>query len=381
MGSEAPIAARATPVKVLHMQRIGGIGGSERHVLELLSALRTRGIDASFLGLDDTKADPQPFYDALSEGGVPFERLPCPRDIDPLLVRRVLSSVRALRPTIVHTHLVHADAYGALASTRAHAVLVSTKHNDDPFRSGMGRYLEQLLTRRTARVICITEALARFNRDRVGLPAEKLRVVHYGLDSPPKPWGPPGGPDLTPETPILVAVCRLVPQKGVDVAIEALVRIRERHPAAHLVVLGEGPLRAELTGLAAARGVADAVSFPGRVGDVAWWLRRAAVVVHPARWEGFGLALLEAMLCERAIVAARVSSIPEIVIDGETGLLVPSDDPAGMADAVNELLLAPARSAAMGEAGRARVLVEFSIARMAERTALIYEEALSSPRR
>ena len=86
--------------------------------------------------------------------------------------------------------------------------------------------------------------------------------MHYGLDAPPEPWGPPGGPELPAETPVLVAVCRLVPQKGVDLAVEALVRIREQHPAAHLVVLGEGPLRAELTELAVARGVADAVSFP-----------------------------------------------------------------------------------------------------------------------
>ncbi len=367
-------------MKVLHIQRIGGIGGSERHVLELLPALRARGVDARFLGLDDTGAAPEPFYVALAEREVPFERLPCPRDVDPLLASRVTSAVGSARPDIVHTHLVHADAYGGLAAARTHAALVSTKHNDDPFRSGKGRYLERLLARRAARVICITEALARFNREVVGLPAGKLRVVHYGLDAPPEPWGPPGGPNLPAGTPVLVAVCRCVPQKGVDVAIESLARIRERHPA-HLVVLGEGPLRGELVDLATKRGVEDAVSFPGRVGDVAWWLRRAAVVVHPARWEGFGLALLEAMLCERAVVATRVSSIPEIVVDGETGLLVPPDDPAGMADAVNVLLDDPPRAAAMGRAGRARALAEFSVARMAERTAAAYEESLSSDRR
>lgn len=368
-------------MKVLHVQRIGGIGGSERHVLELLPALQARGIDARFLGLDDTGAAPEPFYRALAERDVPFERLPCPRDVDPLLARRVVRAVGRVGPDIVHTHLVHADAYGALAAARARAVLVSTKHNDDPFRSGKGRYLESLLTRRAALVICITEALARFNRDVVRLPAGKLRVVHYGLDAPPEPWGPPGGPDLPAETPVLVAVCRLAPQKGVDVAIESLARIRESHSAAHLVVLGEGPLRAELSAAAMKHEVEDGVSFPGRVGDVAWWLRRAAVVVHPARWEGFGLALLEAMLCERPVVATRVSSIPEIVVDGETGLLVPPNDPAGLADAVNELLDAPARATAMGQAGRARALAEFSIERMAERTAALYEEALSNSRR
>ena len=368
-------------MNVLHIQRIGGIGGSERHVLELLPALRTRGIDVSFLGLDDTNATPEPFYAALSERDVPFERLACPRDLDPRLAASVIRATRAIRPDLIHTHLVHADAYGMIAAAGGRAVLVSTKHNDDPFRSGKGRYLEKLLTTRATRVICITDALARFNRDVVGLPVRKLRVVHYGLDAPPEPWGPPGGPDLPAETPVLVAVCRLVQQKGVDVAIAALVRVRDQHPAAHLVVLGEGPLRAELGDLAGARGVADAVSFPGRVGDVAWWLRRAALVVHPARWEGFGLALLEAMLCERAVVASRVSSLPEIVLDGETGLLVPPDDSAALAHAIVGLLGDPARARALGAAGGKRAREDFSVARMAERTAVVYEEALSSSRR
>ncbi len=380
MAARAPLATGTPRVKVLHIQRIGGIGGSERHVIELLPTLRASGIDARFLGLDDTNASPEPFYAALAEHGVPFERLPCPRDVDPLLARRVLRSVRKLRPDVVHTHLVHADVYGAIAAARARAALVSTKHNDDPFRSGKGRYLERLLTRRAALVLCITESLARFNRDVVGLPSSKVRVVHYGLDSPPEPWGPPGGPDLPSGAPVLVAVSRLVRQKGVDVAIDALAKVRERHADVQLVVLGEGPLRAELAELTATRGVADAVSFPGRVGDVAWWLRRANVVVHPARWEGFGLALLEAMLCERPIVATTVSSIPEIVADGETGLLVPPDDPGELARAVNALLDDPARAAGMGEAALIRARAEFSVARMSQRTVAAYEDALN-PRR
>ena len=98
---------------------------------------------------------------------------------------------------------------------------------------------------------------------------------------------------------------------------------------AHLVVLGEGPERLELERLARQLGVP--VYLPGRVPDVAAWLRRAALLVHPARWEGFGLALLEAMLAGLPVVATRVSSIPEIVADGETGLLVPPDDPAALA--------------------------------------------------
>jgi glycosyltransferase involved in cell wall biosynthesis len=345
-------------LKVLHVHRIGGIGGSERHLLTLLPALAERGVDVSFLGLDDPSRAPDPFYKGLT---VPFERMPAPRDLDPRLALRVRGVVR--EADLVHTHLVHADVYGALGARR----LVSTKHNDDPFRAGAFRYMERALARRAARVITITEALARFQIERVGLPADKVEVIHYGLDDLPQAWGANPPDPVPPDVPVLLCVCRLERQKGVDVAIRALRDI----PAAHLVVLGEGPERVELERLA--RELDVPVYLPGRVPDVSAWLRRASVLVHPARWEGFGLALLEAMLASLPVVATRVSSIPEIVVDGETGLLVPADDAAELARAVNRVLSDPAD---YGQRGRERAEREFNVAKMADRTLAVYESAL-----
>ena len=94
-------------------------------------------------------------------------------------------------------------------------------------------------------------------------------------------------------------------------------------------MLGEGPERAALETLAGSLGVRERLLLPGRVGDVAALYRRADVVVHPARWEGFGLAMLEAMLAAKPVVAARAGSAPELVADGETGVLVPVDDADG----------------------------------------------------
>jgi glycosyltransferase involved in cell wall biosynthesis len=345
-------------MKVLHVHRIGGIGGSERHLLTLLPALKERGVDVSFLGLDDPSRAPDPFYDALT---VPHERLNAPRDLDPALAWRVRRATR--RADLVHTHLVHADVYGAFGARR----LVSTKHNDDPFRAGAFRFVEHLLARRAARIIAITESLARFQVERVGLPAAKVEVIHYGLDNLPQAWGENPPDPVVPDARLLLCVCRLEPQKGIDVAIRALREI----PDAQLVVLGEGPQRGELEQLA--RELDVQVYLPGRVPDVAAWLRRADLLVHPVRWEGFGLALLEAMLASLPVVATKVSSIPEIVVDGETGSLVPPDDPGALAAAVSQVLADPS---GYGERGRARARGEFSVAKMADRTLAVYETAL-----
>jgi glycosyltransferase involved in cell wall biosynthesis len=209
--------------------------------------------------------------------------------------------------------------------------------------------------------VTITESLRRFTVERVGVPAAKVETIHYGLDDLPEAWGENPADDVTGR--ILLSTSRLVPQKGIDVAIRALPDL----PDHTLVVLGEGPERARLEALASELGVRDRLFLPGRVPDVAAWLRRAEVYVQPARWEGFGLGVLEAMLAGLPVVASNVSSLPELVVDGETGALVPPDDPDALARAV------AAVRPEQGDAGRERARAEFSVDRMASRTAALYE--------
>ncbi|HZO34923.1 MAG TPA: glycosyltransferase family 4 protein [Gaiellaceae bacterium] len=347
-------------MRVAHVHRMRGIGGSERHLLTLLPALTERGIDAVFVGLDDPAWDPADFYSALT---VPAMRIPAPRDLDPLLLARLL---RDLDADVVHTHLVHADLYGGVAGRLRGARLVSTKHNDDPFRSGRFRHVERALSRLADRIVTISDSLRRFTVERVGLPAAKVETIHYGLDDPPAAWGQ-NPPDNVPEdATILLSTSRLTRQKGVDVAVRALTEL----PAPTvLVVLGDGPEREPLGALATSLGVADRVFLLGRVPDVSAWLRRAAVYVHPARWEGFGLAVLEAMVCAVPVVATNVSSLPELVADGDTGVLVPPDDSTALARGIARALAEPQ----LGAAGRERARREFSVWRMADRTVAVYD--------
>lgn len=360
--------------RVLHLHKITGISGSEGHLLTLLPALRERGIDARFLGLDVPGSDAPSFYAALEAAGVPHRSVRCTFDANPRMAVDVLRAVRAERADIVHTHLVHADLYGTSAATMLRVPVVSTRHNDDRYLLGPFRHVDRAFARRARRIIAISDAVHRF-LERAGLPAEKLVTIHYGLDRLPEEPSAlqPHDLGIGPDTPVALAIGRLIEQKDHATLLRAFARVRAQSPRAVLVILGSGPLEAETRRLASALQLDDAVLLPGRLA-IRDWLERADLLVHTSRWEGFGLVLLEAMLAALPIVATRVSAVPEVVVDGETGYLFDPGDERGIGEAVASLLEDPARARALGTAGLARARAEFSVAGMTNRTAAVYDD-------
>ncbi len=359
-------------MKVVHLTKVQGIGGAEQHLLQLLPALRERGVDATFLSLD-AGGDAQRFHDALDERRVPWRRVACGLDVSPRLLASITQALRDEAPDLVHTHMVHADAYGSSAAALLRLPFVSTRHNDDRYLLGPFRYVDRALMHRVSTIVAISDAVREFHI-RAGLPAAKLVTIHYGLDETPSRPS-----ELTPEdagipadAPLILAIGRLIEQKDHATLLKAFARVHEAHPDARLAILGWGRLEEETRERARALGLADAVVLPGRVEPSAW-LARADVFAHTSLWEGFGIVLLEAMLAGLPVVATRASAIPEIVVDGATGLLVEPGDADALAKALDELLADPARRLALGEAGRARALSDFSVARMAERTMAVYE--------
>ena len=363
-------------MKVLHLHKLTGVSGSEGHLLALLPALRERGVDARFLGLDVPGSDASRFYDALDQLGVPSRSVRCGPDVSPRLARDVVRAVRAERPDLVHTHLVHADVYGAIAARALRLPVVSTRHNDDRYLLGPFRYVDRAFARPARRLIAISDAVRSF-LERAGHDPAKLVTIRYGLDELPSARSEPtpAAAGIPAEAPLALAVGRLIEQKDHATLLRAFALVRSALPDARLAILGSGPLEAETRRLAAELRLEDAVTLPGRT-DIRDWLERADVFVHTSRWEGFGIVLLEAMLAGLPVVATRVSAVPEVVVEGETGLLVEPGDAAGLAAHLESLLADGARAAALGEAGRRRARAEFSVARMAERTHEVYDEVL-----
>ena len=238
------------------------------------------------------------------------------RDGSPALLVHIARLLRSGDYQLVHSHLVHADWHTAVAAAAAPGVpLVSTKHNDDPFRRTYPfRVVERAMSNRCVATITISEALRDFTL-RYSPPRTEVATVLYGLAVPPQ--APERGPEF--DQPTLLTVARLVRQKGLDILIRAMGPIRESVPGTGLLIAGDGPERSALERLARELGVEESVSFLGHRADVDQLMRRAWLLVHPARWEGFGLVLLEAMRQGLPVVAARVSAIPEIVVDGFRG--------------------------------------------------------------
>jgi glycosyltransferase involved in cell wall biosynthesis len=367
-----PGGRRPAPRRVLHVMRMTAAAGSENHLHALIPELARIGWESELL-------IPTPDPAALRGVADDFARV-CSRvtlmrtrfDASPGLAGRLARQVRSGSYEVLHTHLVHADWHGALGALVAPDVaLVSSKHNTDPFRLRLPvRIGERLACERCDEVIAISEAQREFTL-RWSRPSSPVTTIRYGLSAPVPP-----AERAEPADPTILAVGRLVPQKGFDVLLHALARLLEAAPRTRLLIAGEGGDGPELEALARRLGVDGAVSFLGRREDVPELMRRAWLLVHPARWEGFGLVFLEAMRERLAVVATGVGPVPDIVSDGVTGRLVPPEDPDALAAAIAGLLADEGARRRAGEAGYARLAERFSPERMARETAAVYERAV-----
>jgi glycosyltransferase involved in cell wall biosynthesis len=347
--------------KVLHVQKVSGISGSEAHLLALLPRLRERGFDATMLVLHEGEPGAAEFVERMRECRVPVEAWRMRLDVDPTVPARLL----ARRPDVLHTHLVHADllALPAGAATRV-PLRVSTKHGFNEFRANrLVARADRVAGRFAHRQIAISAGLADYLAATEGFDRAAFTVVHYGVEPGPPPPPPPVEPRL-------VAVGRLIPIKGLDVLLRAFARARDELPALSLELAGTGPLEAELRATAP-----EGVTFLGRVAPVGPVYERNAIVVVPSRGEGFGMVALEAAERGRAAIVSDVGGLPEVVAAGTTGLVIPSGDADALAAAILELARDPDRVRAFGEAARQRAVASFSAEANADAVVAVYRQA------
>lgn len=354
---------------IVHVVAAGEIGGAERMLVDLVGsgsgsaaialltpndALRRLFVDVG-LTVDDRGP--------VREHPLAFLR---PSD-----VRWLVGVLRARGAKIVHLHTFASQVLGTRAASAVGARIVRTEHSTRVYDDPSCRPFARWTLRRADRVVFISEHVRRAAVRRMPFVADlSTSVIPNGVDPERFALVPP--PPASPSSRLrLVALGRLDPRKGLDLAIDAVARV----PNVELEIVGDGEERARLE--RRAKPLGERVRFTGYASDVRPALARADAVLSSAREEGLGIALLEAMAMGRPVIAVPVGGIPELVDPGETGWLAAARTPPALAEALTEAARSPTELLRRGTAARARVLRDFTITTMRAKYAELYEALLS----
>jgi L-malate glycosyltransferase len=364
------VAVMARPLSVLHIDTERGWRGGERQVFWLAQEMRRLGhrpiIAARPGDLLATRA-----------AAAGLEVVPCDArgELDLRAAWKLRGAIQRLKVDAVHAHTAHAVTIGAIAVLGTRVPLVASRRVDFPLRRGP---ISKRKYGRAARIIAVSEAVKRVLISS-GVPAAQIDVVADGTDIA-RPMLPAANGTLRQlgvplGAPLVVQVAQLVPHKDPLNFVRAMRTVIDAVPAAQALLVGEGPLRAQATEESRASHIDGQVHFTGYRADADSLLAAADVVVLSSREEGLGSVLLDSLVFGKPVAATRAGGIPEIVVDGQTGLLVPAEDPQALGTAIVRLLRDPDLRQRMGAAARRRA-AEFSVGRMTERTIAIYEEVI-----
>jgi sugar transferase (PEP-CTERM/EpsH1 system associated) len=308
------------------------------------------------------------------------------------LYPRLYRLMRARRPAIVHTRNLAALEMQAAAWAARVPVRIHGEHGRDvEDLDGTSRHyqrLRRLYAPFVHRYVALSQDLARYLTGRVGIAPERVEQIYNGVDAErfaPANDGPtpiPGCPFAAPAHFLIGTVGRMQMVKHQPLLARAFVRMLAQAPAlrerARLVLVGDGPLRAECQAVLTAAGVADLAWLPGERADVPEVMRGLDAFVLPSLAEGISNTILEAMASGLPVVATAVGGNPELVATGRTGELVPADDVQAMADALGRLASDPVHSCALGRAGRAEVERRFSLPAMVGAYQSLYDRELQA---
>jgi glycosyltransferase involved in cell wall biosynthesis len=352
------------PLRVVTYTDSTQVGGAERALSHLIEAVDD-SIEVAVVGVSQEVADGV-------AGTKPRSLVAAPRPMlaDTGAFREHIRALRALRPDVLHANLISPFScqYAIAAAIRLGIPSVAVYQLPNTPANRRQLLLKRLTARWTTVHVGVGERTAREVERIVGLRSGEARTIHNGVPDVPTPPSP-----SRDDGPTIGAVGRLDRQKGFDVLIRAIVQL----PRARLVLVGHGDEEPDLRDLAERLGVAGRISFAGWLDDPHRLLPSFDIFALPSRFEGFPLAVLEAQLAQVPVVASDVGSVAEAVIHRQTGLLVPPDDPAALAKALNELLDDPESRRRLGRTGRERVLAHFTAAHMARSFERLYAELTS----
>jgi glycosyltransferase involved in cell wall biosynthesis len=358
-------------LRIVHVTFGLDVGGQEKLLVEFARHADRERHDLSFASLG-SKGELSGEIESL---GWPVVALGAAHGLRPSLAVKLAGLFRRHRPDVVHCHDQRALFYaGPAARVCGVPTVVYTRHGRDVNSTNRQTKVFRQLAKLIDRFVCVSDEVAALSRQQ-GINDRRICTILNGIDvgrfryHGPRPMGP------------ALTVARLSPEKDVANLVNAAALVAPKFPELRVEIAGAGPCLAELQRLVASTGVAHAVAFLGEVRDVETVLGRARMFVLGSRSEGIPLTVLEAMACGLPVVGTRVGGVPEVVVDRETGLLVPPSDPSALAHAIASLWNDPESCERMGRAGRRRAEELFDVRRMvAQYEALYIERAAAIPR-
>lgn len=360
-------------MKILHVETGRHLYGGPQQVIYLISALAERGIDNLLICPPDSGIDK-----AARMAGINVRNLFCAGDLDLPFAYRLVQFLQEIKPDIVHCHSRRgADMLGGLAASFADIPAVVSRRVDNTEM----RLLAALRYRPFKKIIAISEAIAAVLRDH-DVNEARIEVIRSAVDSasferPPDCSIIRSDFGIPEDALVLAAAGQLIPRKGHRYLLQAIANLRDRLPPFRLIIFGEGYLNNQLREQAASLGLGDAVQFAGFRGDLDDFMGCIDLFVHPALSEGLGVIALKAQAAAVPVVGFDAGGMAEAVMDGETGVLVPPADVDRLANAIATLANDDTLRREYGEAGRERMLNEFSIETMADKHVALYESVVN----
>lgn len=363
---------------IAHLVIGGNVAGGQIVALQLARAARDRGDEVFFVSPTEG-----PFTDLVRQEGFAVHAVDVSRTFKLGGVRRLAALLRARDVDVLHTHAALAsNVLGRVAGRLARVAVVSHMHIENHFRPNrLARAVHSFLDNTTARTAARVIAVSGDTRGALvaqGYRPDAIQVIHNGIDVERE--AAKRGAGLRAElgvgagVPLVGEIARLCDVKGQRELIEAAAAV----PDVHVVLVGDdlelgGAFRDRLEEQARRAGVAGRVHFLGHRDDAGAILDQLDVFALPSWIEGLPVTVLEAMAHAKPVVATPVGGTPEVVLDGETGILVPPRDPAALAAALGRLVADPGLRARLGRAGRSRVEQEFSETAMTSRVLEVYD--------
>lgn len=365
-----------TRIRVLHLLATMPVGGAEN----LVAAIVRRLNPARFVVRSATLGSAGLVGEELAAAGHPVRSLNLDLRRTPFfaIVSRVRRLLREERPDILHTHLYHPNLYGRLAALGLGLKgVVASVHNVYRKPKMHRRLWNFLLSRVTDRVVAVSREVMEDVRRFDGVPRSRLCLLPNGISLAALEVAETreqARERLAVSGFCLGTVGRLAEQKGQAHLLEAMQAVLREMDEATLLVAGDGPARQALEQQAQAAHLNGRVRFLGTRRDVALIYRALDVFVLPSLWEGLPLVLLEAMGAGLPVVATRVGGVPEVITQGENGLLVDPGDSRGLAQAILRLYREPALRSSLAAAGRETVARHYSQEAMLNRLEDLYLE-------